>query len=851
MKNFKKVLALVLAVVMLLSFATVASAVTSDYYKDADSIDYTEAVDVLGSIGVLNGFPDDTFRPEATITRAQAAKIIAMFDNGSTDINKLYTAANPFADCVNHWAESYIAYGVKTGIVAGVGGDKFAPEANVTGVQFLKMVLVVLGYDAKVEGLEGKNWDVNTLALAKQVGLTATLGNKFDYSADLTRQEAAVIMLDALKSDCVTYGTKLGVNYDRVAEELKNWNETDKWLGVNINGVFYMTVSGAVKTGDQLMELWGLEEGYYEDAFMRPYTTWTLNGSTVLKYMYPVKAQYTSANTLCNLFVDLGVAKTDYTTNLKLAHYVNGGEGEYNDLVDSHDILTDCDLTTKVIGSQGTLTQVFKVGGVYRICEIETWLGRVSDVTKNTSKRDGHLLADDIVTVQVALDGSLNSADAIEVAVVANSFTKGEWVLVTYSVKQTTSNNDYGVQSVVSAKTETAQFTGLDSYETKVGADWKYDAEHFYIGNTGTQYGAGYAAIDGFDRVKLPANLKGTYTFIYDTYGNVIGMVDATSAAPGYLVIDWMYMTAVTGNEKLNANVVGLDATITEGVNVSTFLGKLPTYWVTSNPDYWGVEYGVNWASRYDTLYTYSKDDNGNYYIGKADYDEYTEVSIIDGKAYLFSGETKNTILTDDTQILIHEMDGTYTADTGKTVGTIYASNAQVIDANDDGVAEIVYLYGGSNGYVFREASKTTGFVAADLLNPPKIEIVDGLQLVKVEVYFNGEAKTIYVESAVYEDVIANNVGFYTFRFTKALSDGNFLCDVSAYNAELSTEYTVVALTGNTLITSGDAYKVAADVVIYDVYNGVLTKVDSLTADTVMLNFNAAGVVTAIYCLAD
>ena len=48
MKNFKKVLALVLAVVMLLSFATVASAVTTDFYKDVDDIDYKEAVDVLG-----------------------------------------------------------------------------------------------------------------------------------------------------------------------------------------------------------------------------------------------------------------------------------------------------------------------------------------------------------------------------------------------------------------------------------------------------------------------------------------------------------------------------------------------------------------------------------------------------------------------------------------------------------------------------------------------------------------------------------------------------------------------------------------------------------------------------------
>ena len=200
MKNFKKVLALVLAVVMLLSFATVASAVTSDFYKDVDDIDYKEAVDVLGTIGVLEGYPDNTFLPEKTITRAEAAKIIAMFDNKSSTINGLYASANPFSDCVDHWAESYIAYGVKTGIIAGVGGDKFAPSANVTGVQCLKMVLVVLGYDAKAEGLEGKNWDVNTLALAKRAGLTATLGVKFDYSAYLKRQEAAVIMLDALRA---------------------------------------------------------------------------------------------------------------------------------------------------------------------------------------------------------------------------------------------------------------------------------------------------------------------------------------------------------------------------------------------------------------------------------------------------------------------------------------------------------------------------------------------------------------------------------------------------------------------------------------------------------------------------
>jgi Spy/CpxP family protein refolding chaperone len=99
MKNFKKVLALVLAVATLLSFATIASAVSSSSYKDAADITkngQTEAIDVLSGIGVLTGYPDTTFKPNQDITRAEAAKIIAMFDNGATDISALYKSANPF-----------------------------------------------------------------------------------------------------------------------------------------------------------------------------------------------------------------------------------------------------------------------------------------------------------------------------------------------------------------------------------------------------------------------------------------------------------------------------------------------------------------------------------------------------------------------------------------------------------------------------------------------------------------------------------------------------------------------------------------------------------------------------------
>ena len=631
MKNFKKVLALVLAVVMLLSFATVASAVvTSDYYKDADDINYTEAVDVLGSIGVLNGFPDDTFRPEATITRAQAAKIIAMFDNGSSKINGLYTSANPFSDCVGHWAESYIAYGAKTGIIAGVGGDKFAPEANVTGVQFLKMVLVVLGYDAKAEGLEGKNWDVNTLALAKRVGLVDSLTVKFDFAADLTREQAAVIMLDALRADVVEYGSKLGWNGTTIAE----------WPYVT-GGTVYWTVTGAVSTGDKLMDAWKLTEGYVEDAFCRPYATWMLKGKEIGRYMYPVYAEYTAAADLCTVYTDLGVAKTDYKTTLDIEHFVNGvpvAAPKNN----HHNIGDPCALKTESVGSQGTLTQIFLMdNGTYRVTEIETWLGRVSNVQKTTSNRDGHLITDKLVTIEVAYGTSANDY-GMEVELYSDAYSKGEWVLVTYSEKPLSNNaarafaDVEGLQSVTSAKVETAQFTGIAADATKVGAEWKADANNFFIGNTGSAYGAGFPYIDGNARVKLPENLKGTFKFIYDTYGNVIGMVEPDAAPYDYLVIDWMYMTANVGDAVLNADVVGLDAKMTNAVNVAKLDGHTPDFWISGTMSQYGPEYGNNWSGRYDKLYTYQTDADGAYYVTTANGAQREAVSIINNKANLF-----------------------------------------------------------------------------------------------------------------------------------------------------------------------------------------------------------------------
>ena len=196
----KKFLSLVLALVMTMSLVTVASAKD---YADASSITYVEAVDVLSTLGVLEGDAAG-FRPNDTLKRSEAAKIICALNLTPDVAATLAADSAPFADVAkSHWAAGYIAEGVQSGIIAGVGNGKFAPDAELTGYAYLKMLLVSLGYDAAAENMTGANWSINVAKLAKKVGLTK--GNdSFVGTKAVTREEAALYALNTLKANTVS-----------------------------------------------------------------------------------------------------------------------------------------------------------------------------------------------------------------------------------------------------------------------------------------------------------------------------------------------------------------------------------------------------------------------------------------------------------------------------------------------------------------------------------------------------------------------------------------------------------------------------------------------------------------------
>ena len=139
MKNLKKVLALVVALTMVLG--TVAFAGYTDVAEDAG--EYT-AVSTLSSLGILTGYEDGSFKPEGDITRAEFCAVVCRALGAKVS----GSAVTAFSDVpADHWASAYISYVAGLGIVNGMGDGTFAPDANVTFEQAVKMLVVALGYE--------------------------------------------------------------------------------------------------------------------------------------------------------------------------------------------------------------------------------------------------------------------------------------------------------------------------------------------------------------------------------------------------------------------------------------------------------------------------------------------------------------------------------------------------------------------------------------------------------------------------------------------------------------------------------------------------------------------------------
>lgn len=111
---------------------------TENRYSDVSTGQwYNNAVSTMTRAGIVNGYPDGTFRPNAPITRAEMAKIIALFA-------KLDKTADRFPDAAGHWAEAYIRLAAGNGWIEGYPDGTFRPNQSITRAETVTMIDRVL-----------------------------------------------------------------------------------------------------------------------------------------------------------------------------------------------------------------------------------------------------------------------------------------------------------------------------------------------------------------------------------------------------------------------------------------------------------------------------------------------------------------------------------------------------------------------------------------------------------------------------------------------------------------------------------------------------------------------------------
>ena len=106
--------------------------------------------EVLTGMGIINGYEDDSFKPQQSITRAEVAAMIYRVAPGDVEDEKadINAGAKIFTDVdADDWYAGYVNYCGDAEYNKGFEDDSFRADENVTGYQVLAMILRAVGYD--------------------------------------------------------------------------------------------------------------------------------------------------------------------------------------------------------------------------------------------------------------------------------------------------------------------------------------------------------------------------------------------------------------------------------------------------------------------------------------------------------------------------------------------------------------------------------------------------------------------------------------------------------------------------------------------------------------------------------
>ena len=642
----KKLLALVLALVMSMSLVTISNAA----FKDADKIDYKEAVDVMNAVGVFIGDEKGNFNAKDNLTREQAAKIIAYLELGEKAADALVGSATFTDVAATRWSAGFVSYCAQAGVVSGNGDGTFAPAGQLTALQFGKMLLVEIGYDAKAAGMVGTDWAINTSKLMATTGLM----NGIDGSVNqvLSREKAAQMTLNALKTPTVEYATK-GSNITVNGAEINFGASVPTYVTNTVakeQTISKDTLTNSkeytIELGEKLYKKLVLSDT--TDAFGRPTRTWTFENKKVGEYVKDADLEYTAAVEYKAIYADLALSNA-----AKIDEYYIDGK-EITPAV-GHTTISKSD--KKEFGANGVLTQVWydDDNNTVIVTEINTYVGTVNAITKATSS------ADRFVTV-----ASKDTFVSLNTKFETEDFAIDD--LVSFTAAWNASTRLYEIQAV---KTLEKSLTGtLTQYTGKTYTSSKWDGQsNFSVDGTKYKYSAN-AYIDSSNNAMNDFSVGKSDLNVYlDAYGYAL-YVEGVETEINYAVVIGIGNVNPYGSETNGATLLLPDGTKKEvkyDVDKSRGLttdnkadepkGDLVTYTVDSNDVYTlTLADGTKFGNIASTATTGKYNDSVDF-LGKTG--STANFKFENGKSSVVINGTSPAYTTDKTLFFVAMLDGT------------------------------------------------------------------------------------------------------------------------------------------------------------------------------------------------
>lgn len=193
-------------------------------FEDTETHWSRSYVERLSDEGVISGYSDNTFKPNNNITREEVSAILARYMKGSGGTKTM-------KDIVGRWSELSISYLMDNGIINGYPDGTFKPTKNITRAEFAAIIDKYLDKIGKNQGSSGVfvsdikgNWAEQSIRNVIGSGyMSGYQDSSFKPDRSITRGEVATVvaLIDgAFKTKDVTNNSEFRSEVDRIVSEV-------------------------------------------------------------------------------------------------------------------------------------------------------------------------------------------------------------------------------------------------------------------------------------------------------------------------------------------------------------------------------------------------------------------------------------------------------------------------------------------------------------------------------------------------------------------------------------------------------------------------------------------------------